>query len=191
MFTGNRGCLVDDDRQLVRHHQSSLWIICEASFRGWKHPLDQPHRWTPVFFLDDAVGLAAGHRPCGFCRPDAYRSYRDAISAADSTPQRWSASDINRQLATERLSRGRGLDRAGDRRLWSANIADLPSGAVILWNEHAHLVGTSTIQRFTFDGWAEPTPRPSDASVEVITPPLSIAALTNGFALQLHPTAVV
>lgn len=42
MFTGNRGCLVDDERRLVRHHASNLWITCVTDFRGRRSPLD-PH----------------------------------------------------------------------------------------------------------------------------------------------------
>lgn len=60
MFTGNRGCLVDDSRRIVRRHAGNLWITCVTEFRDWKHPLDAPHRWTPLFFLDDAVALADG-----------------------------------------------------------------------------------------------------------------------------------
>ena len=82
LFTGNRGCLVDDHENVVRHHGSSLWIICLTKFRDWCWPLARPRRWTPVFFLDEAVALAAGHRPCGLCRRDAYRAYRDAVSTA-------------------------------------------------------------------------------------------------------------
>ena len=82
LFTGNRGCLVDDYGTVVRHHRSPLWITCVTEFRDWRHPLAAPHRWTPIFFLDDAVALAAGHRPCAFCRREAYRSYRDAVSVS-------------------------------------------------------------------------------------------------------------
>jgi hypothetical protein len=190
MFTGNRGCLVNDDRELVRHHNGSLWIICEVDFRDWKHPLDQPHRWTPLFFLDEAVALAAGHRPCAFCRPAAYRSYRDAISEEGPTSRQWSAAEMNTQLTTERLSRGRGLDRAAHRRLWSANLDGLPTGAVIVWDRQAHLVGVTTLQPFGFDGWGIALPRLAGLIVDTITPPLSIAALAHGFSPQLHPTAV-
>ena len=79
LFTGNRGALVDDDRRIVRHHTSStLWITCVLRFKDWRHPLDQPHVWTPLFFLDDAVALAAGHRPSATCRRADYVAYRDA-----------------------------------------------------------------------------------------------------------------
>jgi hypothetical protein len=174
MFTGNRGCLVDDTGEVVRHHRGDLWITCVTEFRGWRHPLAAPRVWTPVFFLDDAVALAAGHRPCGLCRRDAYVAYRDAVGAT-------SATELNRRLARERLSRGRGVDRAGDRLLWSAPIDDLPTGTVIV-DEHApHLVLDDRLLRFSFAGWTAPVPRPRRIVVDVLTPPTSVAALRNGF----------
>ncbi|MCU1501029.1 MAG: hypothetical protein JWM12_383, partial [Ilumatobacteraceae bacterium] len=115
LFTGNRGCLVDGSRSLVRHHGGNLWITCLTSFRGWEHPLDEPRRWTPLFFLDDAVALAAGHRPCALCRRDAYVAYRDAVARALAVDEPTHADDLNRRLARERLRRGSGLERAGDR----------------------------------------------------------------------------
>src|SRR5437764_6202708 len=52
LFTGNRGCLVDSTGELARHHRGKLWITCLTTFPDRKHPLDEPHRWTPIFFLD-------------------------------------------------------------------------------------------------------------------------------------------
>ena len=181
-FTGNRGCLVDDSRVLTRHHNGSLWIVCLTEFRGWRHPLDQPHRWTPVFFLDDAVALAAGHRPCAFCRPDAYRSYRDALSIALGREQPVRAIEINSRLNVERLRRGRGVDRGADRRLWITALGDLPDGAVVVGEAgEPRLVRGEYTWAFSFDGWGEPRARPSSVTVEVITPPTSVAALIHGF----------
>jgi len=57
-----------------------------------------------VFFLDDAVALAAGHRPCGLCRRDAYRAYRDAVTSAMANPLALLAIDLNRRLALERYN---------------------------------------------------------------------------------------
>ncbi len=186
-FTGNRGCLVDDDRRLVRHHHSStLWITCVLQFRDWRHPLDLPHRWTPLFFLDDAVALAAGHRPCAFCRRADYHAYRDAVSG-DDRPLK--AVDLDRRLASERLRRGRGLSRAADRPLWRADVDDLPAGTVVVLGGGAHLLGATTVQPFTFAGWAAPTERPQGISVEVLTPPTSVAALAGGFVPTVHPSA--
>src|SRR5215218_1982799 len=173
MFTGNRGPLVDDERNIARHHASStLWITCVLRFRDWRHPLDQPHVWTPLFFLDDAVALAAGHRPCAFCRRPDYRAYRDAVSG-DGPPSK--AMEIDRRLASERLRRGRGFSRAKDRPLWSAELATLPIGTVVVDDHHGPcLVGREALQPFTFAGWAMPLPRPS-GEVAVLTPPTSVA----------------
>src|SRR5215813_15050955 len=43
LFTGNRGCIVDEREQVVRHHRSStLWITCVTEFRDWRVPLAHP-----------------------------------------------------------------------------------------------------------------------------------------------------
>jgi len=186
-FTGNRGCLVDDTRTLARHHNGSLWITCVTEFRGWRHPLDQPHRWTPLFFLDDAVALAAGHRPCAFCRTDAYRSYRDAVTAALGSERPIRAFEINALLNSERLRRGRGISRASDRRLWTAVLDDLPDGTIVVGeNGEARLVRGDSTMAFSFDGWLQPQPRAIGATVEVITPPTSVAAMQRGYKPVLH-----
>jgi hypothetical protein len=50
--------------------RGNLWSICRTAFRDRRIGLTRPGCWTPVFFLDDAVALAAGHRPCCHCRRD-------------------------------------------------------------------------------------------------------------------------
>lgn len=188
LFTGNRGALVDDDGRIVRHHRSStLWITCRLRFRDWRHPLDEPHVWTPLFFLDDAVALAAGHRPCATCRRADYVAYRDAV---DGDGPRSRASELDERLQAERLRRGRGLSRAGDRILWDARAEVLPAGAVVVVDAVPHLLGDAMRQPFAFDGWGEPSVRPT-GTVAVLTPPTSVAALAGGFRPLLHPSAAV
>lgn len=189
MFTGNRGCLVDESETVVRHHRGSLWITCLLAFRGWRHPLAAPRIWTPVFFLDDAVALAAGHRPCGECRRDEYRAFQAGVTTAIGAAEPVGATELNRRLAGERLRRGSGIDRAGDRRLWVSDVAALPSGTVIVFGGVAHLVTGAAVQPFSFAGWGPPTATPT-GPVDVLTPPTSVLALANGFTPTLHPTAV-
>jgi hypothetical protein len=188
LLTGNRGCLVDDAGEVVRHHASNLWISCLTEFRGWRWPLAAPRRWTPIFFLDDAVALAAGHRPCGLCRREAYRSYRDAVTAAVGSSTPLSAGDLNRRLASERLVRGRGVDRATDRRRWDAPVASLPPGTVIESDDLPWLLLEDRRHPFTFDGWGPPRPRPRRGRAQVLTPPTSVAALAHGYNPLLHPS---
>lgn len=190
MFTGNRGCLVDGSGEVVRHHRGRLWITCSTEYKDWRSPLARPGRWTPIFFLDDAVALSAGHRPCGLCRRDAYLSYRDAVSRAAGSHRPLTAEDLNRRLSAERLQAGRGLDRATDRVLWTSAIAALPVGTVIADpGRGPELVLQDRLLSFTFAGWAKPQPRPTSGEVLVLTPPTSVAALLHGFRPVLHPSA--
>ncbi|HET9626530.1 MAG TPA: hypothetical protein VFP84_34445 [Kofleriaceae bacterium] len=189
LFTGNRGCVVDDHEQVVRHHGSVLWIVCVTQFRGWRFALARPRRWTPLFFLDDAVALAAGHRPCATCRRAAYTAYRDAVTRATGADAPLLASQLNARLDAERLRRGRGLERARDRVVWSAPYADLPDGTVVVTPDGAcRLVSGARLLRFSFEGWGDPIARP-DGAARVLTPPTSVAALAHGYAPVLHPSA--
>lgn len=188
MFTGNRGCLVNEHGDFVRHHNGSLWIACVLTYKDWKSPLSEPRHWTPLFFLDDAVSLAAGHRPCGLCRRDDYVSYKEAVAAVlkRATP---TATDLNQMLASERHQPGKGWSRSTDRRLWPTEIEDLPSGSVFKGDDGVPtLVNVGHFYRFSFAGW-KPVAAPSETQVLVITPPTSIGALQNGFVPTLHESA--
>jgi len=190
MFTGNRGCVVDDRENVVRHHGSSLWIICALTFKNYRWPLARPRRWTPLFFLDDAVALAAGHRPCATCRPADYTSYRDAVMRAEGLPKPPLASQLNDRLHAQRLRPGRGLARARDRKLWRADLGELPDGTVIAnADDGCQLVLGDQLLRFSFAGWTDPVRRPPEGEANVITPPTSVAALTHGYRPVLHASA--
>ena len=191
MFTGNRGCLVDDRRRLVRHHQGQLWITCVTEYKDWRAPLDQPRHWTPLFFLDDAVALAAGHRPCGLCRHPDYLDYQEAVRSGRGLAAPPSATELNMTLAKERLRRGRGLSRSADRILWREEISSLPDCTVVVDEEgDARLVRGDALFRFSFEGWARPIPRPGAGPVDVLTPPTSVLALRHGYSPALHASAL-
>ena len=181
-FTGNRGCVVDDVEQVVRHHAGTLWIICTVRYRDHRSPLAAPRRWTPLFFLDDAVALAAGHRPCAQCRREAYRDYRDAVSASLGASAPLRSTELDARLNAERLRRGRGLVRAADRITWTARYEELPDGTVVVDRAGtAQLVRGDRIHPFTFGGWGAPSARPTSGTATVLTPPTSYAALVFGF----------
>jgi hypothetical protein len=188
LLTGNRGCVVDDQERVVRHHGSSLWISCLTKFRDWRWPLARPRRWTPLFFLDDAVALAAGHRPCATCRRADYAAYRDAVTRAISAPSPLLGWQLNQRLQAERHRRGRGLARASDRIVWSAPYADLPDGTVVVAPDgRCRLLIEDRLLLFSFDGWLEAAPRPFGQAT-VLTPPTSVAALAHGYLPLLHPS---
>jgi len=189
LFTGNRGCVVDDHERVVRHHGSVLWITCLTRFRDWRFPLARPRRWTPLFFLDEAVALAAGHRPCATCRRADYTAYRDAVTRATGSARPLLGSQLNERLHAERHRRGRGLERAGDRIVWSAPYAELPDGTVVVAPDRSsRLILNERLLRFSFEGWVDSTPRPRVGEATVLTPPTSVAALAHGYQPVLHPS---
>lgn len=69
---GNRGgALHNSDREIVRGYKSRRWITCVLEFRGRQRIVMSPNLYTELFFLDEAVAFAAGHRPCAECRRHA------------------------------------------------------------------------------------------------------------------------
>ena len=70
-WMGNRGRL-HRGHEIVRNHQSKAWITCLLEFKGRHAPQWAPNHYTQLFFLDEALALAAGHRPCAECRRADY-----------------------------------------------------------------------------------------------------------------------
>jgi hypothetical protein len=112
---GNRGRLHHGcgTREIVRNHQHKTWITCVLSFRGRRAAQWEPNRYTPLFFLDEAVALAAGHRPCGECRHRAYTTFRTLWAETHSSTRVY-AKDMDTQLHRERIS-GTGQHHPWDR----------------------------------------------------------------------------
>jgi hypothetical protein len=177
-WTGNRGIL-HRDREIVRFHAGDLWITCELEFRGRWRQQWQPHHFTFLFFHDEAVSLAAGHRPCAECRRGSYDAYRAAWAEGlgVATP---SAKQINRQLHGERIVRG-----SHRRRIHRLPWAGLPDGTFVLCDETPALVIGDRLAEWTFEGYGARRARPRRGAASVITPPSSVAALRAGYPVQI------
>ena len=76
-WTGNRGIL-HSGHEIVRFHASDLWITCALEFRGRWQEQWQARHFTWLYFHDEAVSFAAGHRPCAECRRQSSHDYRAA-----------------------------------------------------------------------------------------------------------------
>src|SRR4051794_34291659 len=132
-WTGNRGCLHRGE-EIVRFHASDLWIVCELEFRGWHSELFRPGRFTWLFFHDEAVAFAAGHRPCALCRRASYNAYRDVVGGP-------SAAEINKQLHGERIVRG-----THRRQLPRLPRQEVPGGGVVLGDTAETGVGGARVE---------------------------------------------
>ncbi len=59
-WMGNRGILHNDQQQVLRLFKLKAWITCKLEFNGRKRRVMAPHRYTELFFLDEATSFAAG-----------------------------------------------------------------------------------------------------------------------------------
>ena len=168
MFTGNRGCLHDDQRRLGRARwKGKAWICCALAYKGQQRQVMAPRSWTELFFLDEAVALAAGHRPCALCRREAFVAFQRAWGGVRA-PQMDAA-----------LHRARvGADR--QQRRYLAEAKGLPDGCFILWQGVAHLLLGARALPYAPAAYGQPIPRPVGV-VEVLTPEPMVAVLRAGY----------
>jgi hypothetical protein len=181
-WMGNRGRLHEGrgTRDIVRNHQHKTWITCALSFRGRRVAQWEPNRYTPLFFLDEAVALAAGHRPCAECRRSAYNTYRTLWAETHGGATTY-AKDMDTQLHRERIGRAEHFAR------WDS----LPDGAFVatdsgpavvvgnqlaVWDQHHNI-------------YRDKLPRPSTGTATVLTPPSTVAILRAGYPAQIDDSA--
>ncbi|MDQ2756596.1 MAG: hypothetical protein M3Y71_08535 [Actinomycetota bacterium] len=189
-WTGNRGVIhgsaadADDPHRrtghdIVRSHTTTAWIICALSYRDEVAPRWEPGRWTAIFFHDEAVALAAGHRPCARCRRPAFTAYRDAVRAGSGDPG-LGAGQLDARLHAERR------DRTTRRRRWHrAPWTDLPDGAFVLEGGTPRLVLGDEVVTWGRQGYAATAARPRSGWATVVTPPTSLVALRAGYPVQI------
>jgi hypothetical protein len=181
-WMGNRGRLHRGrgTRGIVRNHQHKTWITCVLSFRGRRVAQWEPNRYTPLFFLDEAVALAAGHRPCAECRNRSYRSYR-ALWAETRDSAAVYAKDIDAQLHRERT------DPTGHRAEW----ASLPDGVFVATESGPAVVVGDHLAVWDRDGniYRETLPRPLTGMATVLTPPSTVEIIRAGYPVQIDASA--
>jgi hypothetical protein len=187
---GNRGVVHDAAGTIRRPWQLKRWILCLTEFKGRQRTVMSPGRWTELFFLDEATGLAAGHRPCAECRRVHFRAFQSAWAAgnpgtaADRVPE---AGAIDEQLHAERVGPGRAKVR------FAADLDELPDGVFVTLDEKddgpAYLFWRGALFAWSPGGYGARRPRPAGARVSVLTPASTVAAIRAGYAPEVHPSA--
>jgi hypothetical protein len=184
LFTGNRGCLHGRGLTLgTARWRSKLWICCVLRWRDVQRAPMPPGRWTALFFLDEATSLAAGHRPCAYCRRQDFLSYAHRWQAACGLPDRPRAAEMDAVLHASRVD-----PHTRRQRTWWAPLPELPDGTMVRYAGEPALVLDGRLRPWSFGGYL-PAVAPVRGVVEVLTPPASVAVLTAGYRPLLHPTA--
>ena len=179
---GNRGgALHNQEREVVRPFKSRRWIACLLEFKARRRSVMSPGRYTELFFLDEAVALAAGHRPCAECRRDRFNAFRNA----------WSCRDGNRRetvLAPEidaELHRCR-IDQQRKKVTYRAKLNSLPDGCFVDIKGSAFLVWDDGLALWTPERYARKIHRPKDLVATVLTPEATVQCLTQGYKVETH-----
>ena len=183
MFTGNRGIIHDPaTKTLTRRWAGKAWLTCVCEFRGRRREVMGGRSWTELFFLDEATALAAGHRPCFYCRRDDANRFRAAWEAGNRVSGML-ARDIDAVLHGERLDRGK-------KRMYAlpAPIERLPDGVMVALDGESYLIVQGRTLKWSPAGYREAQIVLADAML--LTPPSTLGALSIGYRPVLHPSAI-
>jgi len=180
---GNRGCLVDSSGKIARQFKEIRWIICVLDFKGRRHPMMAPGRYTGLFFLDEVTALAAGHRPCAECQRDRFnlfRSYWATANPALSRSDKPLAPVIDTVLHKERI---------GSRKL-CYSIDKLPDGTFVTNDDvHAYLVLKNNLLLWTPGGYLRESVANIGSPVRILTPASVVRTLLAGYPVAIHSSA--
>ncbi|MGE3831434.1 MAG: hypothetical protein AB7F76_10620 [Parvibaculaceae bacterium] len=170
---GNRGGRFHrDDRTLGRRRWASRhWICCDMHYKGLKHEA-MGHGYTSLFFLDEVTALAAGHRPCFYCRRADAKYF---LSLADPP------------LSADEADRIADEQRRSERPEFA--VHDLPDGAVIAFDGIAYAVQGGSLLAWSFAGYTHAVPRKAVMRATLLTPLLYVGILARGYVPRWHATA--
>jgi hypothetical protein len=181
---GNRGGALHDSRQeIVRPYKSRRWITCVLEFRGRRRTVMSEGLYTELFFLDEAVAFAAGHRPCSECRRGSFNAFREAWQRARKLATRPLADEMDLELHLARIDKRR-------KGTYEAAMASLPDGCFVEIDGRAYLVWSDTrndaLRLWTPEGYTGRVARPADSIVTVLTPEPIVACMRHGYKPQIH-----
>ena len=184
MFTGNRGIIHDPATKtlLKKRWSTPAWLTCTYEFRGRHREVMAQRSWTELFFLDEATALAAGHRPCFYCRRDDANRFRAAWEKGNRVHD-VRMHDIDTVLHHERLDHGK-------KRLHPLLVPldQLPEGAMVQQGEDSFLITQGRALLWSPAGYA--AAEQLSGEVTLLTPPSTLRTLHAGYRAVLHPTAL-
>jgi hypothetical protein len=169
---GNRGGKFHrDDKTLgKRRWASTHWICCELHYKNMHHEA-MGRGYTSLFFLDEVTALAAGHRPCFFCRRSEAKDFVQRSG--------FSTIALDQQLQQERTS-----PRP------HANNFQLCDGALIEQDGKAYALRGGAFLQWSFAGYAKTHGVWLSQHAKLLTPPTILAILRGGYQPRWHPSAL-
>ncbi|MBN9083314.1 MAG: hypothetical protein BGP04_03820 [Rhizobiales bacterium 62-17] len=183
-FTGNRGIIHDPTTRtlLKRRWTTHAWIVCVCEFKGRRRAVMARRSWTELFFLDEATALAAGHRPCFFCRRDDAKRFQAAWADGNAValPK---VAQMDAALHRERLA---GEGREKHKRLHGVPgpVDRLPDGVMLRDGSADYTVAGGQSWRWSPGGYRREEIK--GMQPQMLTPPSTLRALVAGYHPTLH-----
>ncbi|HEY2843021.1 MAG TPA: hypothetical protein VGJ09_05195 [Bryobacteraceae bacterium] len=186
-FLGNRGgALHNANREIVRPYASRRWITCLLEFKGRRRSVMSPGQYTELFFLDEAVALAAGHRPCAECRRNRFNAFKDAWIRAGE-PR--AANALLADEMDQELHRAR-IDRQKGKITWQAALHSLPDGCFVQIDGASYLVWDRTLLLWSPEGYRNKRKFADNLTVTVLTPEPIVRCLRQGYIPEIHASSL-
>lgn len=178
LFTGNRGIIHDPTTRtlLKRRWASKAWLVCTCDYRGSRRDVMGRQSWTELFFLDEAVALAAGHRPCFLCWRPAALHFRES----------WATGNMRAKPSAKAMDAVLHAERTGCRPAPGV-LDELPDGTMVAHGDAAFLLVGGAAWRWSETGYQSPARLPG--ADRLLTPASTIAALRAGYRPIIHPSA--
>jgi len=182
-FMGNRGgALHNQAREIVRQHAGRRWITCVLEFKNRSRKVMTPGLYTELFFLDEAVAFAAGHRPCAECRRASFRAFVDAWRSSHALP---TGSTVYAPEIDAELHRAR-IGPQKNKLTYPAALESLPDGCFVDIGGAAYLVWGDALFRWSPQGYVSREARANHTAVRVLTPAPMVECFRAGYAPQVH-----
>lgn len=190
LFTGNRGVIHDPRTRTLcgRRWTTKSWIVCACQWKDARRDVWGRNArgggagWSELFFLDEVTALAAGHRPCFYCRRAAATAFAGAFEAGNALH---ATSALQRDAMLHRTRRLSGatpqtpLDRPA--------LRELPDGAMIESGGEFLAIRGGRALPWGFSSYGSAAPLPEQA--RLVTPGPTLGALRSGFRPVWHSSA--
>ena len=177
---GNRGDLHLPDGTIGnKSWREKRWISCTLEPRGGGVKFDTPGHYTPLFFLDEAVALAAGHRPCAHCRRSDFFRFMELWEMVHELPIGTArASEVDNALQMARWSDNQQFT-------FESHVYNLPNDVFIClptFETPFRLIGGRAFA-WSHAGYGEGLHLDEKVTVKVLTPLPMVQILKAGYSL--------
>jgi hypothetical protein len=185
---GNRGILHDADKQISKQWAHKAWVACLTTYKNVQRIPFSVGSYSELFFLDEAVALSAGHRPCTRCQRVRSNEFKDAWLRGNSELlthlNTIKLSDIDAVLHQQRVNASK------EKQSFDAIVSTLPMGSFFTFKEQALVVlAKNKYAVWSFDGYFTLEPVPYSQEVKVLTPLSLVNAFKAGFLPNFHASA--